>query len=486
VLYSFSFRIKVSLVVVALNISFLTLLSCGKKKSTEPQPGGSTIDFNAEILPILQTRCNTSGCHGGQAVGDSGSGLVFSSFESMRQTVGQKTNWAKPLIIPGNPDSSHLVLTIRQTRLPVMPPTPLPALSQTEINKISDWIKQGARGVGGKKFPTYREGKLYVANSSDGRVDVVDLSMNYRTDSILTAPVGTPATVVQTHHIVASPDKNYIYVTNAWGQGDVVKIDTQTDTVVARVRAGYQPADIVITPDGQYLHLSNYNQNSAIFPNPNSTIRKINAQTMSPTDVDTFIVGRAPHGIGISSDGKMVVTPGEESDDLWLVYPDSGQKATVRLPLRPGASFNNLVYKPFAVVLSSNDSLAYVSCTKNNQIRMIDVKSGVVVDSILLGQTSGNAPLMLALDPNGNKLYVSCLGAGTLAIIDLTSKDTSFVRVGQKAHAPAVVSDSLVYVTCEGNHVTPYKVYVVNTISKTVVDSIDVGRYPNGIAVLRP
>lgn len=58
--------------------------------------------------------------------------------------------------------------------------------------------------------------------------------------------------------------------------------------------------------------------------------------------------------------------------------------------------------------------------------------------------------------------------------------------VGQVLPIPALDVFSLVYLNCEGNHVSPYKVYVVNTIAKTVVDTIDVGRYPNGIAVLKP
>lgn len=464
--------------------SFWAALSCGKKKSTEPEPGNPSIDFNAEILPILQARCNTAGCHGGQTPSDTAGGLVFSSFDAMRQSIGQKTSWTKPLIIPGNPDSSHLILTIRQSRPSIMPPSPLPSLDTAEVKKIADWIKQGAKGPGGKKFPTYREGKLYAANSNDGRVDVIDLSTNYRSDFILTYEGSENPSSVQTHHITVSPDKKFIYVTNAWAVGHIIKIGTETDSVLVRARAGFQPADIVISPSGEYVYLSNYNQNSQFSFNPNSTVWRIDAQTIGL--VDTFIVGRAPHGVGISKDGKLVLSPGEESDDLWFVYPDSGPNAIFRLPLWPGASFNNLVYKPFAVVLSPDDSLAYVSCTKDNKILIIDTDSRTRTDSIVLDPTEGKGPLMLAASADGNTLYAPCLLSNTLAVIDVVTKAQTYIPIGLKPHAPMPVADSLVYVTCEGNHVTPYKVYVVNTITQTVVDSIDVGRFPNGIAVLKP
>ncbi len=465
--------------------SFWAISSCSKKKSIEPKPGNPTIDFNAEIFPILQARCNAAGCHGGQTVADTAGGLVFSSFETMRQTVGLKTSWTKPLVIPGNPDSSHLVLTIRQSRPSVMPPAPLPSLSQTEINKISDWIKQGARGPGGKKFPTYREGKLYVANSADGRVDVVDLSMNYKVDSIATTFPGENPTIVQTHHIAVSSDKKFIYVTNAWAFGHIFKIDAETDSVLTRVRAGYQPADIVVSPDDQYVYTTDYTFGLNA---PSSVVRRFSTQTMAL--VDTFSVSRAPHGVAISQTGELVLTPGEFSSDCWFIYPTGD--STFRLKLWPGAANPALgpdsTYRPFAVLFSNDDSTAYISCTKNHQLRIINTSSrSSNIDSIILDPILGKNPYMLALSVDGNTLYAACWGSHTVAEIDLlTDSVSTYIPVGRMPHAPAVVADSLLYVTCEGNHADPYKVYVVNTITKTVVDSIDVGRYPNGIAVFRP
>lgn|GEM_PF-1886303 len=485
-----SSRIKVFLLAGVLYGFFWVIFSCGKKKSTEPKPGGPTIDFNTEILPILQTRCNTSGCHGGQTVTDTAGGLVFSSFETMRQTVGQRTSWTKPLIIPGNPDSSHLLLTIRQSRPFVMPPAPLPPLPQSEIDKVSDWIKQGARGPGGKKFPIYREGKLYVANSADGRVDVVDLSMNYKVDTIATTFPGENPTIVQTHHIAVSPDKKFIYVTNAWAFGHILKIDTQTDSVLARVRAGYQPADIAASPDGQYVYTTDYN----LGLNSTSVIRKFDTQTLAL--IDTFLVGKAPHGVAVNKNGELVLAPSQFSDDCWFIYPEGDSTLRLRLSLgvSPNPTVTSRFYGPFGILFSKNDSMAYISCIDstpshpNHQIRIVNTATRQIsdIDSILLNPDLGKNPYMLALNTGGDILYTACWGSNTLAVITLATKTVTYIPVGLRPHAPALVTDSSIYVTCEGDHVTPYKVYVVNTNSQTVVDSIDVGRYPNGIAVLRP
>jgi YVTN family beta-propeller protein len=484
----FSFRTKALLMAGIVYGVLLAILSCGKKKTTEPV--NPTDNFSTEVLPILQARCNTSGCHGGQTASDSAGGLVFSSFDAMRLTVGQKTSWAKPLIIPGNPDSSHLVLTIRQSRSTIMPPSPLPALPDTEINKIVDWIKQGAKGPGSKKFPTYREGKVYVANSNDGRVDVIDLSTNYKTDSILTYEGSENPASVQTHHIAISPDKKFVYVTNAWSLGHIVKIDAEKDSVVGRVRAGFQPADIALSPDGQFIYTTDYTLGRSIM----SVVRRFNAQTL--TFVDTFLVGQAPHGVAIGKDGNLVIAPGQYSDDCWLIYPAGDSTLRVRLSvgIPPNPLTTSRFYGPFGAIFSKNDSLAYISCIDstqfhpNHQIRIVNTTTRQVsdIDSILLDPLQGRNPYMMTLSKGGDTLYAACWGGNTVAVIELATKSVTYIPVGIQAHAPALVADSLLYVTCEGNHVSPYKVYVVNTITKTVVDSIDVGRYPNGIAVLKP
>ncbi len=476
-----SLGLKIFLGIILSYALAVSLFSCGKKST---QPKSQPINFNADILPILQARCNTSGCHNSA---DSAGGLVFSGFESMRQTVGKKTTPDKPLVIPYNSDSSHLVLTIRRLRPSFMPPSS--ALSQLEIDKFAAWIQQGAKDPSGKKFPTFEQGKLYVANSSDGTVDVVDLSTNYKVDSIYTAPSGVPPTVVQTHHLVVSPDKKFAYVTNSWSLGDLVKIDAVGDSVLVRVRAGYQPADVVTSPDGQFVYTTDYTLGL-----PASTVavvRKFNTSTMSL--VDTFPVGRAPHGVAISKDGSLVLAPGQLSDDCWFILPSNG--TIIRLKLSQTVTNNPFSaayvtqYEPFGIIFSQNDSLAYVSCSKNNQIRIINTNSQLVddIDSIVLSSTLGKNPYMMTLSSAADTLYVACRGSNTVAVIELSSKITSYVPVGLMAHATALAkTKDLLYVTCEGNHTDPYKVYVIDTSTESVVDSIDVGRYPNGIAVLEP
>lgn len=325
-------------------------------------------------------------------------------------------------------------------------------------------------------------------------MDVIDLSTNYKADSISTVLPGENPTIAQTHHIAVSPDKKFIYVTNAWAFGHIIKIDAEADSVISRVRAGYQPSDIVVSPDGQYVYTTDY----TLGLKTPSVVRKFSTQALALAD--TFPIGKAPHGIAINKDGTVVLAAGQISDDCWLIYPNVNPllDSSYRVKLSPGVSNNypnidTSFYGPFGVVLSKNDSLAYISCIdsvgtlRHHQIRIVNVKErDDLVDSIILDQSLGENPFMLALDSMDHTLYAACWRSDKIAVIDLPTKNILYIPVGKSPHAPMLVADSLLYVTCEGNHVTPYKVYVVNTITQTVVDSIDVGRYPNGIAVLKP
>jgi DNA-binding beta-propeller fold protein YncE len=77
------------------------------------------------------------------------------------------------------------------------------------------------------------------------------------------------------------------------------------------------------------------------------------------------------------------------------------------------------------VVFSNSGKAAYISCTNRRQIRIVNIQNRTISDSIVLPDASGSGPLMMAKSSDGNTLFVACLNAGTLAFIDLLSKDTA-------------------------------------------------------------
>lgn len=87
--------------------------------------------FTRDILPVILSRCATTGCHDGAAGGERRS---FTTYANISSSVS-----------PGNPSQSSLyrVITITSGGSK-MPPASSPQLSVAEIDSIGKWIGYGA------------------------------------------------------------------------------------------------------------------------------------------------------------------------------------------------------------------------------------------------------------------------------------------------------------------------------------------------------
>lgn len=102
-----------------------------------PDGWGSSnkVDFNTEIRPIFNSNC--SGCHGG--VKEQGNiNLLY------REKAIAKGKSGKPCIVPGHPEQSELMVRLRAHDPEDRMPLKAPALSDEQIQKIEQWIQEGA------------------------------------------------------------------------------------------------------------------------------------------------------------------------------------------------------------------------------------------------------------------------------------------------------------------------------------------------------
>jgi len=87
--------------------------------------------FTRDILPVIISRCATTGCHDANAGGE-------------RANLTSYTNIMR-LVSPGNPTSSRLYTIIKSgSGESKMPPANSPQLSVAEIDSIGKWIGYGA------------------------------------------------------------------------------------------------------------------------------------------------------------------------------------------------------------------------------------------------------------------------------------------------------------------------------------------------------
>ncbi|MEZ4776315.1 MAG: DUF1553 domain-containing protein [Bacteroidia bacterium] len=114
-----------SIGIVLLAALAINVLLFGKKK----------VDFNTEIRPILNGKCMR--CHGG--VRQQGELSLLFRAEALK--AGKSGN---PAIVPGSPEKSEILKRIRHHDPEERMPLDMEPLTEVEIDRITQWIKEGA------------------------------------------------------------------------------------------------------------------------------------------------------------------------------------------------------------------------------------------------------------------------------------------------------------------------------------------------------
>ena len=92
-------------------------------------------DFKKDIQPILEKHCYE--CHS-EKTGKKKAGYVFDDLETLKLDINPKG-----AIVPGKPAESHLFIVVADANHEAHMP-PKGELSSREIEKLRDWITEGA------------------------------------------------------------------------------------------------------------------------------------------------------------------------------------------------------------------------------------------------------------------------------------------------------------------------------------------------------
>lgn len=113
-------------------IAIVSMAACGR--------GKSEISYAEDIQPILNAKCQY--CHLAGTAGYEASQFGMATYEE----VMQGTRYG-PMVIPGDADSSVLVMLIEGRADPAinMPHGEAQPLYKGEIEKIRLWVEQGAK-----------------------------------------------------------------------------------------------------------------------------------------------------------------------------------------------------------------------------------------------------------------------------------------------------------------------------------------------------
>jgi len=169
---------------------------------------------------------------------------------------------------------------------------------------------------------------LYVANyttgaTGSGTVQVIDTSTN---GIVATIPgfSGPFAVVVHPNGLYAYVTNFGSNNFDPYGT-TVDVIDLNSNVVIASIATGIQPSGLDITPDGRYLYVSNYNTlyqvGSPTFSDLTAgegTVQVIDTTTNTLLST-TFVVGQSPSNISISPDGEYVYVSNFTSNTVSVI-----------------------------------------------------------------------------------------------------------------------------------------------------------------------
>jgi YVTN family beta-propeller protein len=284
------------------------------------------------------------------------------------------------------------------------------------------------------------------------------------------------------------------YIT-ANGSDTVSVVDTATNTVIATIPVGVQPAGVAVSADGSKVYVAN--QGTGKIPGSVSVID-------SATNTATATIP-----LGLTGPGALAVTPDDSK-----VYVTDTRGVSVIATATNAVTGTILVAGPGNLAVSPDGNTVYV--TGSSGVSVIDAATNTVIATIPVGggalavtpdgskvylTSSGGVSVIatasntviatipvdgggLAVTPDGSKVYIItghiASGAGTVSVIDTaTNTVTATIPVGPEPTAVAVTPDSSkVYVADFSD-----SVWVIDTTTNTVANTIYVFEFPVGVAI---
>lgn len=195
-------------------------------------------------------------------------------------------------------------------------------------------------------------------------------------------------------------------------------MDIASGRARAVVPTGKGPHEVVASPDGKYLFVSDY---VGVPGDRGHTLTVIDVAGGKPSGTVELLPNRAPHGLAISRDGK------------WL----------------------------------------WATCEVTRTIAKVDVNSRKLVNSIATGDAGTH---MLALAEPTHKAYATSIDKGMVVVIDLSGeKDIKHVATGPGAEGITVTEDGK-YVLVTNRQAGTLS--AIDTSKDEVVKTIEVGKFP--------
>jgi len=337
--------------------------------------------------------------------------------------------------------------------------------THTEVAQIPmENEEQGTGGIPTELTITPDGRFVYVLRAAD--VGVVDTATNVEVAAIPT-PDGCGYDNVRSH-IVMSPDGTRVYATsNGSGCESLAVIDTSTNTEIARIpmeseeqRTGGPPAELAITPDGQFVYV----------------LRGVDVGVVdTATNVEVAAIP-TPDGCGydnvrshivMSPDGTRVYATSNGNGCKSLAVIDTSTNAEIaRIPME--SEEQGTGGPPTELAITPDGRFVYV--LRGVDVGVVDTATNVEVAAIPTPDGCGydNVRSHIVMSPDGTRVYATSNGNGckSLAVID-TSTNTEIARIPMESEEQGTGGPPTeLAITSDGRFV-----YVLRGVDVGVVDT---------------
>jgi YVTN family beta-propeller protein len=295
----------------------------------------------------------------------------------------------------------------------------------------------GARGA--HSVAAHPDGRIY-ANTTENRVAVLDASTRRVLRHLRVGDVPS--------HLELSNDGTRLYVANA-GSDDVSVVDTLTDTIVATAKTGKRPLLPCVTESG-FVYVPS---------GPDETVTVLDTEGRG---VATVSVGKAPHDIAVSPNGRWAYQPNSASHTITVIdaltHCAIGE---VAVGLGPGH-----------VAFTPDSRYAYIANTLSDDVSVVATASHEVVATIPAG-TGAHLPV---LNHGGRFGYVANFASDDLTVWETESNRVAArIQVGIYPHFFAFSPDDRWAVV---SNTGESSVCLIDAMSAKTVAKLDVGQAP--------
>jgi YVTN family beta-propeller protein len=316
--------------------------------------------------------------------------------------------------------------------------------------------------------PDYRE-YAYVTNGSSNTVTVIDV-VDVRLDREIAVGENPVA-------VAASTTRNEVYVVNmgaAGRDGSISVINAEKNAVVATITVHRQPVSIEIDPTGDLAYVADSGSN---------TISVVDLKARR--EIGAIGAGEEPVAVRLSPDGKTLVVANRRANSVSLIDP-AARRVRQIFEGCPGA--NDAVILP-------DSSKAFVACSGGHQIVSIALARAEThsnpagsaeaiparPDRLEALLDVGQAPLQLALKPDGGELFaLNSLSNSISEVVTGTDDVGGATMIGDYPMRGLVSADNaLLYVA--NSHSQYVTVYAINDGKRA--GSVRVGDGPTALAL---